>query len=86
MDPLMPPHRTITCSSHGRAPWSGQVQCIGCGAVWHLTNRAEEPPTHDGTCTCGRALLVRGTLEGSARVVCPGCYAALRAQKSAGAS
>jgi hypothetical protein len=60
--------RTLECDAHGRSPWSGQVICTGCGAVWRLDVR--DPPTAPN-CTCGKPL---GGPEGTARAICAQCY------------
>lgn len=65
--------RTLTCSSHGKLSWSGQVLCVGCDAVWHLN--VDNPPTEDGRCTCGAELVGKG---GTARAICLRCYADLK--------
>lgn len=83
--------KMIDCDKHGAQPWTGQVMCEGCGAVWHLN--VENPPTADGSCTCGRPLvtmLVDARLReprnfGSGKAICPSCYRTLRAQQAAGA-
>jgi hypothetical protein len=73
--------RAIRCATHGPRPWTGQVMCIGCGAVWHLN--VDNPPTEDGSCTCGRKLSGRG---GSARSICHQCYVLKKSQAAAGPS
>jgi hypothetical protein len=46
--------KTLRCDTHGRSPWSGQVICAECDAVWHLN--VENPPTAP-RCTCGANLV-----------------------------
>ena len=66
--------RVLRCSSHGRVLWSGEVICVGCNAVWHLGG-GDEPPTEDGTCTCGKKLSGE---EGTARAICGRCYKSMK--------
>ena len=75
--------RALICDSHGRRPWSGQVICTACGAVWHLN--VDSPPNAP-LCTCGAHLTRRdaeGKSIGTARAICDRCYQGLKAQRGA---
>lgn len=74
--------RWLACARHGRTEWTGQVICVRCGSVWHLTVPAECPPTTDKTCRCGADLVGEA---GSARAICGSCYRAKRAAQVAAA-
>lgn len=79
------PPRMLACSTHGAKPWTGQVICNACGAVWHLN--VENPPTANGRCTCGRELGSKNDPERfTARAICADCYRQLRDQQKAGRS
>lgn len=61
--------KKLLCNTHGSSPWTGQVVCTACDAVWHLN--VDSPPTADGLCTCGAKLVGD---DGTARAICGGCY------------
>lgn len=62
---------SIRCSEHGDSKWTGQVICIGCQAVWHLTDPAKSPTDPLGLCTCGKLLVGP---HGTSRAICPQCF------------
>jgi hypothetical protein len=61
----------IKCSTHGESKWTGEVICIACQAVWHLTDPMKRPADPLGRCKCGK-LLTGDT--GTARAICPQCF------------
>jgi hypothetical protein len=63
--------KEMRCIQHGITPWTGQVYCAACGAVWHMN--VENPPTAP-LCTCGASLVEQDGVKGTARAICRRCY------------
>jgi len=71
---------TMQCDTHGSVVWQSDVICDGCGRLHNL-----DDPACPRICPCGKKLKADGADDDfSARIVCPSCAKALRAQQQPG--
>jgi hypothetical protein len=66
--------RNITCHTHGRRPWRGDITCTVCFRVYR--GDSDGQPAAPERCKCGHRLMPHKedlAVEFTARIVCHPC-------------